>query len=64
MDKAASRIRLRPFALQNDHKWRAGVFLTLQKPIKSASEISRIKFLFVTLFYCLYDICISTQLSL
>ena len=29
-----------------------------EKPIKTASEISRIDFLFVTLFYCLYDICI------
>ena len=29
----------------------------MQKPIKTASEISRIDFLFVTLFYCVYDIC-------
>lgn len=35
-----------------------GVAFYVEKPIKTASEISRINFRFVTLFYCLYNICI------
>ena len=33
-----------------------------KKTKKNASEISIIDFLFVTLFYCLYDICIPKSL--
>ena len=29
----------------------------MEKPSKTAFQFSRIDFYFVTLFYCLYDIC-------
>ena len=45
--------------MQGSLEWRVGWYLSLQKPLKTTTEISIIKFLFVTLFYCLYDICIA-----
>ena len=44
--------------MQGSLEWRLGWCLSLQKQLKTTTEISRFKFLFVTLFYCLYDICI------
>ena len=38
--------------------------LQLSKPIISAPEFSIIDFSFVTLFYCLYDICIDSIMNL
>ena len=36
-----------------------GVAFYVERPIKTASEISRINFYFVTLFYYVYNICIA-----
>ena len=46
------------FAMQRSLKRQAKRSSTPKKPRKTASEISRINFLFVTLFYCMYNICI------
>ena len=46
-----------PFAMQRSSYWRVEESPTLLNTIKNASEISKTKFLFVIIFYCMYDIC-------
>ena len=53
-----------PFALQRSLKLKSCEYFAIKKTSKTATQISRIIFLFVILFYCVYDICIKNPVLL